>query len=372
MKDDGISVPFVDIAGQHVAMKDELLRAAESVVAAGQFILGEQVDEFERAFAERCGVAHAIGVNSGTDALILALRVLGIGPGDEVITVPNTFVATVSSIALVGATPVLVDVRDDMNMDPGLVLRAITPRTKAIIPVHLTGRPAEMPAIKTIAERHGLAIIEDAAQAVLAEYDGRPVGAWGDLGCFSLHPLKTLNACGDGGVITTRDATLNRKLRILRNIGLETRENAAVWSGNSRLDTLQAAFLLVKMRYLDAWTNQRRANAAFYQEHLSGVRGVQVPFDGAHEACVYHTFVLQCQDRDRLKAFLAEKGVGTAIHYPIPVHLQTAANSLGYTKGAFPVAERMADSILSLPIYPGLTAQQMGYVARQIRVFYSA
>ena len=370
MKNDRMSVPFVDIAGQHVALKDELVRATEQVLASGQFILGPQVEEFERAFAERCGVPFAIGVNSGTDALILAMRVLDIGPGDEVITVPNTFVATVSAIALVGATPVLVDVRDDMNMDPALVERAITRRTKALIPVHLTGRPADMQPIMELAGRHKLAVIEDAAQSILAEYAGRPVGAFGEMGCFSLHPLKTLNACGDGGVITTRDEALNRKIRILRNIGLETRENAVVWSGNSRLDTLQAAFLLVKMKHLDAWTEGRRANAAFYQKHLAGVPGLTVPVDGPDEKCVYHTIVIQCRERDRLKAFLAEKGVGTAVHYPIPIHLQTAAKGLGYGKGAFPVAERLADAILSLPAYPALTPDQLEYVARQIKAFY--
>lgn len=370
MKNDRMAVPFVDIAGQHVALKDELMQAMEQILATGQFILGPHVDEFERAFAERCGVPFAIGVNSGTDALILAMRVLGIGPGDEVITVPNTFVATVSAIALVGATPVLVDVRDDMNMDPARIARAVTPRTKALIPVHLTGRPADMRPIMDLAERHNLKVIEDAAQAILAEYKGCPVGAFGDLGCFSLHPLKTLNACGDGGVITTRDESLNRKLRVMRNIGLETRENAVVWSGNSRLDTLQAAFLLVKMKHLDAWTQSRRANAAFYRAHLAGVPGIKVPVDGPHEKNVYHTFVIQCQERDRLKAFLAEKGVGTAVHYPIPIHLQTAAKGLGYGNGAFPVAERLADSILSLPVYPALTPDQLDYVVRQIRAFH--
>jgi dTDP-4-amino-4,6-dideoxygalactose transaminase len=371
MNKDWMSIPFVDIAGQHSVLKDELLRATDEVLTAGQFILGKQVEEFERVFADRCGVPFAIGVNSGTDALILALRVLGIGPGDEVITVPNTFVATVSAIALVGATPVLVDVRDDMNMDPALLESAITQRTKALIPVHLTGRPADMQPIMDIAFRRGLFVIEDAAQAILAKYDNRPVGTFGNLGCFSLHPLKTLNACGDGGVITSQDESLTRKLRILRNIGLETRENAVQWSGNSRLDTLQAAFLLVKMKHLDSWTRRRQANAVMYQKLLTDIPEVIVPIGGPREECVYHTFVIQCQKRDQLKNFLAEKGIGTAIHYPIPIHLQTAAKALGYKKGAFPVSERIADTILSLPVYPELARTQLEFVAQQIRKFYA-
>ncbi|MBM4149528.1 MAG: DegT/DnrJ/EryC1/StrS family aminotransferase [Lentisphaerae bacterium] len=365
-----MNVPYVNLAAQHAPLKAELLRAAERVLVAGQFVLGPEVDEFEKRFAGLCRVPHAVGLNSGTDALILALRVLGIGPGDEVITAPNTFVATVSAIALTCAKPVLVDVRDDLNIDPALIEPAITPRTKAIIPVHLTGRPADMEPIMAIARRRDLYVVEDAAQAVLAEYDGRSVGSFGDLGCFSLHPLKTLNACGDAGVVTTADEGWAQRLRVLRNIGLETRDNAVAWAGNSRLDTLQAALVMVKLRHLAEWTEARRANAAFYRTALSDLPAVRVPAESPREKCVYHTFVVQAERRDELRAFLAGKGVGTAIHYPIPIHLQTAGLSLGYGKGAFPVAENQAARILSLPVHQGLRREEAEYVVAQIRAFY--
>ena len=294
----GNVVPLVNLAGQHAAIKHELLAAIAEVLDQGQFILGRQVDEFERRFAELCGVRYALGVNSGTDALILALRALGVGPGDEVITVPNSFVATATSICLVGARPVFVDVREDYNMDPGLLNAAVTSRTKAILPVHLTGRPADMEPIIEVATAHKLHVVEDCAQAVAAEYKGRRVGSFGTIGCFSLHPLKTLNACGDGGVLTTNDGELCEQLKILRNVGLRNRDECVIWSGHSRLDSIQAALLLVKMKYLDGWTERRRANASFYQQALAGVSGLELPFDRPHERAVYHVFVVQADGRD--------------------------------------------------------------------------
>ena len=250
-------IPYVTLAAQHVPMKTELLAAVARVFDHGNFILGPEVEEFEQRFAGLCQVNHAIAVNSGTDALVLALRALGIGPGDEVITVPNSFIASTSCIILAGARPVFVDVRGDYNLDPTLLEQVITPRTKAILPVHLTGRPADMNPIMAIAQQHGLQVIEDCAQAVLAEYQGQRVGSIGTIGCFSLHPLKTLNACGDGGILTTNDASLANSFKILRNIGLRTRDDCVVWTGNSRLDTLQAAILLVKLEYLERKRGQR-------------------------------------------------------------------------------------------------------------------
>jgi dTDP-4-amino-4,6-dideoxygalactose transaminase len=363
-------IPYVNISGQHKELREELLVAIGSVLDEGQFVLGGAVEEFENRFAELCGVTNAVGLNSGTDSLVLALRVLGIGIGDEVITVPNSFVTTASSIRLVGARPVFVDVRPDLNMDPELVEGAITARTKAILPVHLTGRPADMGAIMRIADAHGLPVVEDCAQAVLAECAGRRVGSFGAVGCFSLHPLKTLNACGDGGVLTTNDQALADKVRTLRNNGLRTREDCEFWSSNSRLDTIQAAMLLIKLRYLNDWTERRREHAAYYCNGLEGVKQVYVPRECPNTRNVYHTFVIQAERRSELLEFLKARGVGTAIHYPVPIHLMTAAKELGYPAGSFPVTETLAHQILSLPIYPELSEADLHFVVDSIRQFY--
>ena len=367
-----LKVPYVDIPGQHAPLLAELAAAAAGVIERGQFILGPEVGEFERRFAALCGTRFALGVNSGGDALALSLRALGIGPGDEVITAPNSFIASASCVVQVGARPVFVDVREDYNLDPGRLEAAITSKTRAIFPVHLTGRPADMEPLLKVAGRHGLRVIEDAAQAVLAEYRGQRVGSIGALGCFSLHPLKTLNACGDGGVVTTNDEALYQRLALLRNFGLKSRENAEIWGVNSRLDTLQAALLLVKLKRLERWTEQRRSHAAYYQQALAGIPGVRVPSDQPYEKAVYHTFIIQAERRDELKAFLLQEGIGTAIHYPIPIHLQTAAAGLGYGRGSFPEAERQAGRILSLPVYPELTTEQLQCVAGAVRKFYAA
>jgi dTDP-4-amino-4,6-dideoxygalactose transaminase len=364
-----VAVPYVDLAGQHRLIKDELVAAVAEVIESGQFILGPAVTRFEEQFARLCGVAHAIGVGNGTDALVLALRALGVGPGDEVVTVPNSFVSTASAVVLVGARPVFVDVGDDYNMDPAFLEAALTPRTKAILPVHLTGRSARMDEILEIACRRGLPVVEDAAQAVMAEYKGRRVGSFGMAGCFSLHPLKTLNACGDAGVITTQDAALAEKLRLMRNLGLRTRDDCVMFEGNSRLDTIQAAMLLVKLRHLEAWTDARRANAGFYRRALCGIRQVRLPGERADERAAYHTFVIQAERRDALRDFLTGLGVATNIHYPVPIHHHTAAAALN--GGCYPEAERQAGRILSLPIYPELTNAQLQAVADGIKAFYS-
>lgn len=365
-----LTVPYVDLAGQHAEMKEELLDAIGDVLDHGRFILGQEVEEFEGRFAKLCGVQYAVGLNSGTDALILALRALGIGPGDEVITAPNSFVASAGCIAQVGARPVFVDVGDDYNIDPTLIEAAVTSHTRAIIPVHLTGRPADMDPILSIAAAHGLHVVEDAAQAVTAEYKGRPVGSLGSAGCFSLHPLKTLNACGDGGVLTTNDPEIFRQVNLARNLGLKTRDEASTWSSNSRLDTIQAAILLVKLRHLEVWTERRRANARYYQEHLADVPQVQVPLDKPYQRAVYHTFVVQVDDRDDMRGYLADQGIRTGIHYPIPIHLQEAAASLGYGQGSFPVAEGQSRRILSLPVHHGLDEPDLQHVVTAIREFY--
>jgi dTDP-4-amino-4,6-dideoxygalactose transaminase len=342
------------------------------VIDSGMYVLGAEVDELERQFAEKCGVKYAVGVNSGTDALIFALRALGIGPGDEVITAANSFIASAGCAAMVGARPILADVGDDYNLDPEAFERAITPRTRAVIPVHLTGRPAKMDEIVRIAEAHNIHVVEDAAQAVSAEHRGRKVGSIGVVGCFSLHPLKTLSAIGDGGVLTTNDEAIYEEVRIYRNLGLKTRDDAVVWSGNSRLDTIQAAALLVKLKYLEDWTEKRRAIARRYRELLAGIPQVIPPGELAHERAVYQVFkILATERRDELQQYLKERGIGSAVHYAIPMHLQTVAAELDYAAGSFPVTERQAEQILSIPIYHTLRDEEIEYVAQAVRDFYA-
>lgn len=365
-----MKIPYINLAAQHVTIKEELLAAVAKVIDHGKFILGEEVAKFERRFSHLCEVNYALGVNSGTDALILALETLGVGAGDEVITVPNSFVATAAAVALVGAKPVFVDTGEDYNINPALIEPAITERTKAILPVHLTGRPAAMDPILDIARKHGLTVIEDCAQAFLASYKGRPVGSLGSIGCFSLHPLKTLNACGDGGMLTTNDPELYEQLRMRRNLGLKSRDECRNWARNSRLDSLQAAILLIKLRHVETWTECRRANAVRYQQGLSALAQVEVPTEKSYERAVYHTFVIQADNRDGLKAYLAEHGVGTAVHYPVPIHLQPAAMELGYSQGSFPMSERQTGRILSLPVYPELKNSELDYIIECVTDFY--
>ena len=366
-----MNVPYVDLAEQHAPLKEKLLEAVSKVLDHGKFVLGEEVAEFERRFAKLCGVPYAVGLNSGTDALILALRGLGIGPGDEVITVSNSFVSSVSSIILAGAKPVFVDVGKDYLIDPSLIERAITPRTKAILPVHWTGRPADMAAIGMIAQKHKLLVIDDCAQAVCAEYLGKKVGSFSDAGCFSMHPLKTLNACGDGGVLITHDKAVYEKVLALRNNGLNRKHESIYWSSNSRLDTIHAAMLLVKLEYLEDWTKARRANAQFYQKYLKDLPQVQLqPPEEKGMRAVYHTFIIQADRRDELQAFLSQKGIVTKLHYPVPIHLQPAARDLGYAKGSLPMTEAQAQRILTLPVSPSLKPEMLEYTAGAIKDFY--
>jgi dTDP-4-amino-4,6-dideoxygalactose transaminase len=357
---------------QHKVLKAELLEAVGRILDHGNFILSAEVEEFESKFADLCGVQYAVGVNSGTDALILSLHALDIGPGDDVIVTPNGFLASTSCIALVGARPVFIDVREDYNLDPYQIEKVITPNTKAIIPVHLTGRPADMNPIRQIAEKRDLYVVEDCAQAVLAEYHGQKVGSLGALGCFSLHPYKNLAACGDAGIITTNSTELYEKLRRLRNHGIQPNNEITEWGYNSRLDAFQAAVLLVKLKYLENWTIKRRAIAEFYQNALKEIIELKVPIDQSFEKAVYHTFIIQAERRDELKDYLEKKGVMTGVHYPVPVHLHKAAKPLNYPPSSFPNVEKLAQHILSLPVYPELTDDQLHHIVDCIKEFYSS
>jgi len=365
------NIPYVDLAEQHAPIKEKLLEAVSKVLDHGKFILGPEVAEFESRFAKLCGVPYAVGLNSGTDALILGLRSLGIGPRDEVITVANSFVSSTSCIVCVGAKPVFVDVGEDCLINPSLIERAITSRTKAILPVHWTGRPADMSRIGMIAQKHQLLVIDDCAQAINAEYRGKKVGSFGDAGCFSLHPLKTLNACGDGGVLTTHHKAVYEKILALRNNGLNGRHESIYWSNNSRLDTIHAAMLLVKLEYLEGWTKARRANAQFYQKYLKDLPQLQLPPPEENGMrAVYHTFIIQADRRDELQAFLSDKGIVTKLHYPVPIHFQPVARDLGYAKGSLPVTEAQADRVLTLPVSQSLKPEMLEYIVCTIKDFY--
>ena len=363
-----LHVPYTEFPAQFAEQRDEMLEALERVCRRGEFILGSEVEEFERDFAACCGVKHAVGVGSGTDALILSLKALGIGSGDEVITPPNSWISSTSSIVLAGAHPAFADVRDDFTIDPAAVEAAVTPRTKAIMPVHLTGRCADMEAIGRIAKRHGLAVIEDAAQAAGARYHGRPAGSLGTLGCFSFHPLKNLSGLGDGGMVTTNDGALAERLRLFRNHGLRTRDEAVLWGFNSRLDALQAAVLRCRLKKLAEVIEARRGHAQRYRALVGSV--VECPEERPQEEAIYHLFMIQADRRDALKQFLASHGIDTRIHYPTPIHLQPCSASLGYRSGDFPVAEAQARRILSLPVHQALSEEQIEHVGRCITEFY--
>jgi dTDP-4-amino-4,6-dideoxygalactose transaminase len=362
------TVPYSALATEVSLVKAELMQAVESVLDSGRYILGPEVGAFEREFADYCQASYSVGISNGTSALHLVLRAIGIKEGDEVITVPNSFVASASSIALAGAKPVFVDICEDGNMDPQQLEDAITNRTRAVIPVHLTGRPAKMKEILEIAARHDLFVLEDAAQAVGASLDGKRVGSWGGAACFSLHPLKNLHAFGDGGMVTTQDSELVAKLAKLRNHGLVSREQCDFWSFNSRLDEMQAAMLRVQLRHLDAWTNTRRNLALRYNDLLRPY--VDVPDEGSGERCVFQTYVVKAERRDGLKQYLTENGVEALIHYATPIHLQPAAKNLGYSASDFPRTMQHVGRIISLPLYPTLTHAQQDRVVELVSSFY--
>ncbi len=363
------NVPFIDLSRQYQGLREEILATIDRVMASGQYILGPEVEAFEREAAEFCGVKHAIGVANGSDSLWLSMKCLGIGPGDEVITAPNSFIASAWSIAAVGATPVFSDVDESYNLDTQKLSQAITSRTKAIMPVHLTGRIADMDAILEIAQRHKLHVIEDAAQAIGATRKGKKAGSFGVVGSFSLHPLKNLAAFGDGGLVTTNDDKIAAHLKLLRNHGLKTRDESVLWGYNSRLDAVQAAVLRIKLRHLATWNKTNRELAARYNAALGKV--VTLPQTIADEEPIYHRYVITTDRRDELQKFLLERGVDTKVNYPIPIHLQEVGASLGYKKGAFPVAERLANRILSLPLYPEFTHGEQDKVIENILAFFN-
>lgn len=351
-------IPFLDLKAQYNTIRAEVNLAIQGVLDSCQFTLGSEVEAFEQEFAAYCGASHGVGVNTGTSALHLALLAAGVGPGDEVITVPFTFVATVAAIRYTGATPVFVDIDPhSFTLDPAALEAAITPRTKAILPVHLYGHPADMDPILAIARRHGLVVIEDAAQAHGAEYKGRRVGSLGDLGCFSFYPGKNLGACGEGGMVVTDHPHYTKTLRMLRDWGAERKYHHTLLGYNFRMEGLQGAVLRVKLRYLEDWTEARRDAAVHYNQLFQG-SGVQTPEAMPWARHVYHIYAVRSPDRARWQASLEAQGIQTGIHYPFPIHLLPAHADLGYTAGAFPHAERAALEVLSLPIYPELTAAQ--------------
>jgi dTDP-4-amino-4,6-dideoxygalactose transaminase len=363
-------IPYVDLAAQGREQMADLLAIFERTVANGAFVRAEgDVERLESRLADYCGVAHVVALNSGTDALMLAMKVAGIGPGDEVITPPNSFAASTASIVHLGATPVFADVLPDQNIDPSAVERAITPRTRAIMPVHLTGRVCRMDAIMEIAEHHGLVVIEDAAQSIGSTFQGRRSGSFGQFGCFSLHPLKNLNAMGDAGFITTNDGKAAERLRRLRSHGLTDRNTIEEWGFVSRLDVLQAAILDYRLDKLPAVIAARRQNAATYQRLLQH-DAIFVPPCRQDEFNTFHTFVIQVDRRDELQRHLREIGIKTAIHYPVPIHLQPAAAPLGHGKGDFPVTEQQAERIITLPVNQHMTAADVENVAAEVLAFY--
>lgn len=365
-------VPFAAFDRQHEDILGEILAASEAVFRAGIFILGEQVEKFEHKFAQYHQKKYAIALNSGTDALILSLKALGIGEGDEVITTANSFVTSVSSIVLVGAEPVLVDIGEDDNIDVEQIERHITSKTKAILPVHWTGRACNMERICEIAKKHNLKIIEDCAQAISAKHKNKLVGTFGETGCFSLHPFKTLNACGDAGVVVTDDSNLADKLRILRHNGLSMDGTCHYWSSNSRLDSLQASILNVKFNYFEDWTKGRIKVASYYNENLNGIEEIILPkFSNNEYYSVYHTYIIKAKNRDALQQYLHSKGIETKIHYKTPIHQQPIAKEkLKYKEGSLPNIERISQQVLSLPMFPELTQQEQAYVVEQIKLFY--
>lgn len=365
-----MEIPFVDLKAQYRQIKDEVDPAVLAVMQRGDFVLGGAVSEFEREFAEYCNTEHCVGVDSGYSALELIVRAYDIGPGDEVITAANTFIATTLAISNTGATPVLVDCDPQTyNIDASKIEAAITPRTKAIMPVHLYGQAADMDAIVGIARKHGLLVFEDAAQASGARYKGRRAGSLGDAAAFSFYPGKNLGAYGDGGAVTTNDAAIAEKIRLLRNIGQKVKYYHEVKGYNHRLDTIQAAVLRVKLPYLDGWNASRRRAAATYAEMLAGLP-IVAPETADYAEHIFHLFVVRVSGgREALMDRLKGAGIATGLHYPIPIHLQPAYVELGYKRGDFPVTEAYADEILSLPIFPELDDEKVAYVANAIREF---
>lgn len=362
-----MKVPFLDLKAQYLSIKDEVAAAIQQVLDKTAFAGGPFVAGFETEFAAFCGTRHAIGVGSGTEALWLALLALGVGPGDEVITVPCTFIATVEAITYCGATPVFVDVDEKTyNMDPDLLEAAITSRTKAIIPVHLFGQMADMDPIMDVARKHGVSVVEDACQAHGARYEGRTAGSIGDAGCFSFYPGKNLGAYGEAGAVVSNNVDLDKKIRMLRDHGQAKKYYHEMAGWNARMDGFQGAILSVKLKYLAAWNEARRRNAKRYNELLGTIDGVVIPLESPNNEHVYHIYAIRVEKRDALINALGEKDIHCGIHYPIPLHLQDAYKRLSLGMGSFPVAEKVASEFVSLPMFPELDEDQIEFVAREL------
>ncbi len=364
-----MNVPFVDLKTQYKSLKPQMDLAIQGVLDRAAFVLGKETQDFEHAFASYIGVAHAVGVSSGTDALELATRACGIGAGDEVITVPNTYIATCEAITHAGATIRFVEAdARTYNIDPTAIEAAITPATKALLPVHLYGQPADMAPILEIAQEHGLKVIEDCAQAHGATYRGRKVGTFGDVACFSFYPGKNLGAYGDGGAVLTNDAEIADRVRMLRNHGQREKYVHQVEGACRRLDNIQAAVLGVKLPLLDAWNAARRRAAKLYDEFLADISGVTTPFVSPDVEAVYHLYVVQIPERDRVQQALKAEGIETGIHYPIPLHEQPAYSRMGHRPQDFPISHALGPRILSLPMFPELTADQIRHVVESLRL----
>jgi len=368
-----MKVPYLDLKAQYEPIRGEIADAIQQVLDRTAFAGGPFVAQFEKEFAAFCGTQLAAGVGSGTEALWLALLALGVGPGDEVITVADTFIATAEAISYCGAKPVFVDVEPvAYNMDPSKLEAAITKKTKAVIPVHLFGQMADMDPILAIARKHKLFVVEDASQAHGAEYKGKKAGSMGDLGCFSFYPGKNLGAYGEGGAVVTGNPEFDRKVRMLRDHGQETKYYHGMIGWNARMDGIQGAVLSVKLKYLPAWNEGRRRNAKIYDELLKGVTGVSAPKEASYAKHVYHIYAIRVKDRDDVITALAAKDIHCGIHYPIPLHLQEAYESLGYRAGSFPVAEKAAAEFVSLPMYPELAQGMIEGVVKGLKEILSS
>jgi len=361
-----MKVPLLDLKAEYAELRDEILPALDRVCQNSAFVQGEEVEAFEREFADFCGTRHCVALSTGTAALHLGLLALGVQPGDEVITTPNTFLATAEAITYCGARPVFVDIDPaTANIDAKLIERAITPCSRAIIPVHLYGRPADMDAIREIAARRSLRILEDAAQAHAARYHKQRVGSLGHAAAFSFYPTKNLGAYGEGGALTTNDDAAAKFARAARSHGQTARYEHEFPGYNYRMQGFQGAVLRIKLRRLHGWTERRREIAREYRRMLEGAR-LTIPVDDPHDECVYHQFAIYVSNRNAVIAQLAERGIETSVHYPKPVHLQPAYSSLGYPAGTFPNAERACERVLSLPLFPGMTTEQVNYVAASV------
>lgn len=363
-------IPFIDLKRQHSLLGPQIETSIKKIINKGDFILGTEVMLFEKKFAQYCQTKYAVGVACGTDAILLALKALGIGESDEVIIPVNTFIATALPVISLGATPIFVDVdKKTYNIDTAKIEEKITKKTKAIIPVHLYGQVANMDKIMSLAKKYKLYVIEDACQAHGSEYKGKKAGSFGDIACFSFYPGKNLGAYGDAGAITTNNKTLSEKIKILRNVGQKEKYRHIELGYNSRLDTIQAAVLAIKLPHLNIWNEKRRQHAALYEKLLSGLN-ITLPYEPDENLSNYHLYVIRTSKRNDLLSYLKEQDIHCGIHYPIPLHLQPCMKNLGYKKGDFPIAEMYAEKIISLPMFPELTEREIEQIATQIRKFY--